>query len=309
MKNYFINSRSALGFVLKSKKYRNLSKSILLPDYICEEVVNFFDKRSFSISFYKIKNNLEADLKDLKKKKTKKFTFILFVHFFGYPGNINEIKNFSKKRNLVLIEDNAHGYGGIYRDKALGTFGEIGISSPHKTIKGLYSGGILYGKFKKIQLEKLRPNIFSKLKKIIKIKLPIISMFKEFFNNFLTSSGDLNKSLKIDDFSYDKLIKLNLKKYKLIKKNYFLKLTKILEKNNIYIFHKDYSYHLNPWFLIIKKSKRYEKKLLILSKKHKFDLITWPSKFKNKRYKRLNNLKKNFYFIDLSFTYDGKKPN
>jgi hypothetical protein len=97
MKNYFINSRSALGFVLKSKKYRNLSKSILLPDYICEEVVNFFDKRSFSISFYKIKNNLEADLKDLKKKKPKNLhLFYLFI-FLVIQGILMKLKIFQKK--------------------------------------------------------------------------------------------------------------------------------------------------------------------------------------------------------------------
>lgn len=80
MKFFFLNSRAALNFALQSKKYKYLSKSILLPDYICEEMIDFFLKKSFKISFYKIKKNLEPDLFSLKKKKLKIFHFYyLFI--------------------------------------------------------------------------------------------------------------------------------------------------------------------------------------------------------------------------------------
>ena len=60
---------------------------------------------------------------------------------------LKNLKIFQKKRNLILIEDNAHGYGGLYNGK-VGNFCDFGISSPHKTIKGLYSGGVCMGDLK-----------------------------------------------------------------------------------------------------------------------------------------------------------------
>jgi len=309
MKLFFLNSRSALNFSLGTKRYKNLKKTILLPDYICEELLDFFKKKSFKILFYKIKKNLEPDLKSIKLNQTKNTTYMLFVHFFGYPQNVNKFKKFAIKRNLILIEDNAHGYGGIFQGNHLGNNCEIGISSPHKTIKGLYSGGVLYGKFKKKKLKKFNPNIFYKFKKFIKIIFPSISIIKIFFEPFVKSEISTYKSLMIDEFSSQKLNKLNLKKLKLIKKDYFQYLSKILKKNNIRIVHKNYDSKLNPWFLIIERSKKYEKKLLNISKKNNFKLITWPAKFKKNGYEKLNSVKKEFYFIDLSFRYDGNRPN
>lgn len=309
MKFFFLNSRSALNFALQNKKYKYLSKSILLPDYICEEMIDFFKKKSFKISFYKIKKNLEPDLFSLKKKHTENFSFLLFVHFFGYPQNINKFKNFSKKRNLILIEDNAHGYGGLYNGKVLGNSCEFGISSPHKTIKGLYSGGVLYGKFKKHNLKKYNPNIFVKLKRFIKIMFPSILIIKKILNPFINFEVRTYESLKIDDYSFKKLNRINLNKLRLIKKDYFQDLSKILEKNNIRIVHKNYDSQLNPWFLIVERSKKYEKKLLNISKENNFELISWPAKFKKKGYEKLNSIKKEFYFIDLSFRYDGNRSN
>ena len=47
------------------------------------------------------------------------------------------------ERRLYLIEDNAHGFGGMFNGKLLGTYGDLGISSPRK-ILGTRYGGILY---------------------------------------------------------------------------------------------------------------------------------------------------------------------
>ena len=141
------------------------------------------------------------------------------------------------------------------------------------------------------------------------MKFPSILIIKKILKPYINIQARSYKSLKIDDFSLDKLKKLNINKLKLIKKSYFQSLSKILEKNKINIIHKNYNAKLNPWFLIIKRSKKYEKKLQNLSKKNNFHLITWPAKFKKKRYKKINSIKKEFYFIDLSFTYDGYKAN
>ena len=65
------------------------------------------------------------------------------IHYFGQASDIKSFKSFSEKNNLFLIEDNAHGHGGKINGQPLGSFGDIGISSPRKLLS-IYSGGLLW---------------------------------------------------------------------------------------------------------------------------------------------------------------------
>ena len=47
----------------------------------------------------------------------------------GFPAKINEIKKFSRKYNIYLIEDAAEAARSFYNKKHLGTFGDMGILS------------------------------------------------------------------------------------------------------------------------------------------------------------------------------------
>jgi len=70
-------------------------------------------------------------------------TALFMVHYFGQPQDVEYYQAFCDKHDLRLIEDNAHGHGGRFHGQPLGTFGNIGISSPRK-ILDLASGGVLY---------------------------------------------------------------------------------------------------------------------------------------------------------------------
>ena len=61
-------------------------------------------------------------------------------------------KKFCKDNHIFLIEDNAHGHGGNYNSKPLGSHGDFGFSSPRKFIN-ISFGGCLY--IRDIELENL----------------------------------------------------------------------------------------------------------------------------------------------------------
>jgi 8-amino-3,8-dideoxy-alpha-D-manno-octulosonate transaminase len=67
--------------------------------------------------------------KDLLKKITKKTKAVILVHMLGSPGHVNEIKKICKKKKIILIEDTAWGIGAKYKNKFLGTIGDIGTFS------------------------------------------------------------------------------------------------------------------------------------------------------------------------------------
>jgi perosamine synthetase len=72
------------------------------------------------------KENYSLDLKMAEQLISKKTKAIMIVHLFGECSEIDKIKNFAKKHNLKIIEDSAQSFGSKYKNKQLGTFGDVG---------------------------------------------------------------------------------------------------------------------------------------------------------------------------------------
>ena len=80
----------------------------------------------------------------LKKKITKKTKAVVVVHLFGLPADLGEIKKICKKHHLILIEDCAQAFGAKYKEKHVGTYGDIGCFSffPAKNLGAYGDGGM-----------------------------------------------------------------------------------------------------------------------------------------------------------------------
>jgi dTDP-4-amino-4,6-dideoxygalactose transaminase len=75
--------------------------------------------------------NIDAHL--IEKKITSKTKAIVVVHYGGIGCDMDEICALAEKYGLQVIEDNAHGLFGKYKDKYLGTFGCLATQSFHET--------------------------------------------------------------------------------------------------------------------------------------------------------------------------------
>jgi len=71
------------------------------------------------------------DLASLKKAISKKTKAIIAVHAVGNPADMPAIMKIAKKHNLYVIEDNCDGWGSTIGGKAVGSFGDISITSFH----------------------------------------------------------------------------------------------------------------------------------------------------------------------------------
>jgi perosamine synthetase len=81
--------------------------------------------------------NIDANkIEPLISAKTKA---IIVVHYGGYSADMNKILDIAKRFNLKVIEDAAHGCGGEYKGKKLGSLGDIGCFSFH-AVKNLATG-------------------------------------------------------------------------------------------------------------------------------------------------------------------------
>ncbi len=58
---------------------------------------------------------------------------VFTVHYAGIGEKVDQLAELCNRNGIPLIEDNAHGLGGTFRDKALGTFGAMSTLSFHET--------------------------------------------------------------------------------------------------------------------------------------------------------------------------------
>ncbi len=100
---------------------------------------------TFNINPVEVEKNIDEETKG-----------IMGVHVYGTACNIEKLEEIAKKYNLMLIFDAAHGFGGKYKGKFLGNFGEAEVFSlsPTKTLVA-GEGGVITTKNRDLA-EKLR---------------------------------------------------------------------------------------------------------------------------------------------------------
>ena len=75
------------------------------------------------------RENFNIDLKDLKKKISKKTKALMLIHVLGVSTNMDKLMKILKKNRIILIEDTCESIGAKYKNKFLGTFGDFSTFS------------------------------------------------------------------------------------------------------------------------------------------------------------------------------------
>ena len=120
----------------------NLKKGdeVIMPSYGFVSVANSVVLRNAKPIFAEIDpKTLNISYDDIKRKITKKTKAIYVIHYAGHSCEIEKIANLAKKKRIYLIEDAAHSFLAKYKNKFLGTIGDIGVFSFHET-KNLVGG-------------------------------------------------------------------------------------------------------------------------------------------------------------------------
>ena len=130
---------------------------IIMPSYTFVSTANAFVLRGCKPVFVDIGSddlNLNMDL--VEEAITKKTKALVVVHYAGIACEMSKAIEICKKHNLFLIEDAAQAIGSKYKDKFLGSLGDLGTLSFHgtKNITCGEGGALLINKNK--YLEKAR---------------------------------------------------------------------------------------------------------------------------------------------------------
>ncbi len=120
---------SALELVLRSFGIGN-DDEVIVPVQTFIATGSCIAMTGARVVFSETNDDFLLDFNDLKKRITDKTKAVIIVHFAGlvHP-QINEIKNFLQKKNIVLIEDAAHAHGAELNGKKAGSFGDAACFS------------------------------------------------------------------------------------------------------------------------------------------------------------------------------------
>lgn len=85
------------------------------------------------------KKTFNIDTKKIEEKISSHTRAIIPVHYGGYPADMDEILKIAKKYNLIVIEDAAHAVGTKYKNRYIGSIGDLTCFSFHP-IKNISTG-------------------------------------------------------------------------------------------------------------------------------------------------------------------------
>jgi TDP-4-keto-6-deoxy-D-glucose transaminase len=107
---------------------------VILPSYTFTSAATAITKFGATPVFVDIEMETKGiDLNQVREAVTQKTKAISWVNYAGVGPDMEGLQSLAKEFNLVLIEDNAHGLGGAYKGKPLGSFGDFATQSFHAT--------------------------------------------------------------------------------------------------------------------------------------------------------------------------------
>ena len=147
------NGSVALEIVLRALNLKKGDRVIVTP-------------RSFIISascvlnvglipiFADVDNNGNLSIEGIKKKYNNSVKAIIVVHLNGLSCDLDPILNFTRKKNIYLIEDCSQAHGAMYKGKKVGSYGDISTWSfcQDKIISTGGEGGMISTNNKKLWL-------------------------------------------------------------------------------------------------------------------------------------------------------------
>jgi dTDP-4-amino-4,6-dideoxygalactose transaminase len=107
---------------------------VIVPSFTFVSTANAFALRGARIVFADIKpDTLNIDEQSFEALITERTRAVVPVHYAGIGCEMDSILETARRKNIAVVEDNAHGLFGKYKSQWLGTFGCLATQSFHET--------------------------------------------------------------------------------------------------------------------------------------------------------------------------------
>jgi dTDP-4-amino-4,6-dideoxygalactose transaminase len=107
---------------------------VILPSFTFVSTANAFYMRGAKPSFVDIRQDtLNIDETKVEHVITESAKVVVPVHYAGVGCEMDKIMEIARRHNLYVVEDAAQGVNAKYKDRFLGTIGDLGAFSFHET--------------------------------------------------------------------------------------------------------------------------------------------------------------------------------
>lgn len=107
---------------------------VILPSYTFSSTANSFALAGATLVFVDIRpDTMNIDEKKIEEAITQKTKAICVVHYAGVSCEMDTIMEIAQKYNILVVEDAAQGVMSKYKERFLGTIGDMGCYSFHET--------------------------------------------------------------------------------------------------------------------------------------------------------------------------------
>ncbi len=107
---------------------------VILPSYTFTSAATAITKFGATPIFVDIEMDTKGiNVNQAREAISPRTKAISWVNYAGVAPDIEGLQSLAKEFNVLLIEDNAHGLGGSYKGKPLGSFGDFATQSFHAT--------------------------------------------------------------------------------------------------------------------------------------------------------------------------------
>lgn len=110
--HFYSYSRHAMISFLEFIKIKNkwATLRLLLPEYMCHEVINSLRTVADRIDYYNQNEDFSFDTSEIERQtKLNRCNVLMVSHLYGrYCANIEQISTYCKNKDITIIEDSAH---------------------------------------------------------------------------------------------------------------------------------------------------------------------------------------------------------
>lgn len=107
---------------------------VIVPGFTFTSTATAFAQQRATLVYADIDpTTLNIDPQHVESLITGKTRAVVVVHYAGIACDMKSLTQIAKKHDLILIEDNAHGFGGKHENEHLGSIGDMATLSFHVT--------------------------------------------------------------------------------------------------------------------------------------------------------------------------------
>ena len=139
---FYSRGCGAINHLLKALSL-SPGEKILLPSYLCRDVIEVFEAAGVTVEYYSIDQTCQFDIQQLEDQIDSDTRLVYVVHYFGFPQNTEEVRRITRRRSVHLVEDCAHSLFGRYQNRWLGEFSDAAIFSIRKVLPVPDGGALL----------------------------------------------------------------------------------------------------------------------------------------------------------------------